>query len=97
MADFTLNIYSPRETLAKVSHAVSVSLPARWGRMEILPQHADFVTTLTQGAVSYKTNQGETQSHTISGGLVTVKGAVVTILAEGTLASVTSLDEVRKK
>lgn len=91
-----LEIVSPNETLAKESGVTEVVIPANWGQMDVMPQYADFVTTLTQGELSYKKG-GEKRSYNITGGLFTISKDKATVLVDGIMATVTSLDEARNK
>lgn len=96
MNQIELEIVSPTEILAKESGVTEVIIPALWGQMDVLPQYADFVTTLSSGEITFK-KDGEKKSYNITGGLFTIAKDKATALVDGTLATVTSLDEARKK
>lgn len=91
-----LEIITPKDVIARETHISSLMIPAQWGQMEILPGYADFMTTLTQGTLTYIKN-GEATSRNISGGLLTVSKEKISVLADDVLASVSSLDSARNK
>ena len=61
--------------------AKSVSIPGIEGDITILPNHADFLTTLRPGIIKIDAISGG-QDFVVTGGFVEVSGSVVTILAE---------------
>ena len=95
MAQMDLEIISPDKVLAKETQVKSILIPAKWGQMEILPDYADFVTILSQGSLVYK-KEGNENSFQITGGLLTIVKNQVTILVDGTLATVTPITQNKK-
>lgn len=96
MLSLKLEILTPEEVLANEDEVHEIIIPAEWGQMDILPQHADYVTKLARGQLVYRNGENK-KSHNIIGGLIAIKDGKATILVEGLLASVTSLDEARAK
>lgn len=90
-----LEIVTPSGRLAKES-VDELVVPGYWGQLDILPQHTDFITTLTAGALTYRLGPAK-QSHNISGGLLTITGNKATVLADGLMATVTPLDPEKRK
>lgn len=91
-----LEIVSPNEVLAKETGVTEIVIPANWGQMDVMPQYADFVTTLSPGELTYKKG-GEKRSYNITGGLFTISKDKATVLVDGVMATVTSLEEARSK
>lgn len=91
MASLEIEVISPNETLAEVSGVSELIIPATWGQMDILPEHADYMTTLAQGELKYVTEGGKANTLNITGGLLTVSNNKATILVDGTIATVTSI------
>jgi len=89
-----LEILTPNEVLAKESSVDEILIPAFWGQMGILPQHTDFVTTLTEGKLSYRVG-GKSKSHNITGGLIAIKNGKATILVDSLIATVTPIESAR--
>ncbi|NOY35323.1 MAG: hypothetical protein GXP44_00065 [bacterium] len=70
----TLIITSPTET-AVYENALSVSLPAFFGRMQILPGHAESFISLKKGDIVVKqSNSSEDKIIQIAGGECHIKG-----------------------
>jgi F-type H+-transporting ATPase subunit epsilon len=86
---FDLEIVTPKEVIAKVA-ADEIIIPAAWGQMDILPQHTDYITTLTEGELTYRRG-AEKKTHRITGGLMTVHGNHATVLVDGLLADVVDI------
>lgn len=91
-----LEIVSPNEIVAKESGVTEVIIPALWGQMDVLPQYTEYMTTLRQGELTYKKG-GEKRSFNITGGLFTISKDKATVLVDGLMATVTSLNEARNK
>lgn len=91
-----LEILTPKEILAREGKIDEVVIPAQWGQMDILPQHTDFITSLTSGELTYRVGTNK-KSHNITGGLFVVKDGKVTILVDGLMATVTQLDPEKRK
>ncbi len=91
-----LEILTPKEVLAKENKVDEIVIPAAWGQMGVLPMYTDFVTALTPGELTYRVGTNK-KSHNITGGLFVVKNGVATILVDGLMATVTQIDDARKK
>lgn len=90
-----LEILTPNQILAKETSVSEVVIPASWGQMGILPHHADFITDLIEGELSYKAGSNR-RSHHITGGVIVVKKNKMTILLDGVMATVTPIDAARQ-
>lgn len=60
--------------------AQSVTVPGVEGMLEILAHHEPFVSTLKAGTVTVHTQSGETQTFSITGGVVEVSNNHATVL-----------------
>jgi F-type H+-transporting ATPase subunit epsilon len=81
MADFvTFHLVSPEKKLASVD-AKSVNIPGIEGDITLLPNHADFLTTLRPGIVQVETIEG-LEEFLVTGGFLEVSASVITVLAE---------------
>jgi F-type H+-transporting ATPase subunit epsilon len=76
-----LEIVAPNALLAS-EQVDEIVIPAAWGQMDILPQYADFVTTLTAGELIYRKGT-ERKAYQITGGLLTIAKDKATILVDG--------------
>ena len=76
-----LTIITP-DKLAYDGEVTAVTVPGSAGSFQILKDHAPIVSTLDDGKVIIKDNQGETVL-VIKGGVVEAKENVITVLAEG--------------
>ncbi|NBV54902.1 MAG: ATP synthase F1 subunit epsilon [Proteobacteria bacterium] len=77
---FTL--LTPSQQLAE-TEAASITIPGESGQFGVLPGHMPLVSTLQKGGhVSVTTPQGQTQTFTVTGGVVEVTPTQTTILAE---------------
>ena len=81
---FELQVVTPTQILTE-TQAVEIIIPALWGQMDILPQHTDYMTTLSAGDLVIKQTSGG-QTHKITGGLISVSGSKVTVLVDGIAA-----------
>lgn len=66
--------------------ATSVLLPGTDGSFQILNNHANFISSLGQGACITETIDGEKQTIEISGGVVEVIDNGVIVLAESVIS-----------
>ena len=82
-------IVTPSQSLA-TGQADEIVIPAAWGQMDILPQYADFVTTMLAGELIYRVGN-ERKSFAITGGLFTIAKDKATILVDGLLADKNAL------
>ena len=76
----TFHLVSPEKKLASLE-AKTVMIPGMEGDMTLLPNHADFLTTLRPGIIKIEGISGG-QDFVVTGGFVDVSGSVVTVLAE---------------
>jgi len=76
-----LTIITP-DKLAYEGEVTAVTVPGTAGSFQILKDHAAIVSTLEDGKVIIKANNGE-QLMTIKGGVVEAKDNNIIILAEG--------------
>tara|TARA_A100001011_G_C13644460_1_gene569064 strand:- start:49 stop:444 length:396 start_codon:yes stop_codon:yes gene_type:complete len=81
MADYiTFHLVSPEKKLASID-AKSVSIPGIEGDMTLLPNHADFLTTLRPGLICIESH-ADTQEFVVTGGFVEVSDSIATVLAQ---------------
>ena len=76
----TFHLVSPEKKLASLE-AQTVGIPGIEGDITLLPNHADFLTTLRPGIIKIEAIAGG-QDFVVTGGFVEVSGSVVTVLAE---------------
>jgi len=76
-----LTIITP-DKLAYDGEVTAVTVPGSAGSFQILKDHAPIVSTLEDGNVIIKDNNGETVL-VIKGGVVEAKDNLITVLAEG--------------
>ena len=76
----TFHLVSPERKLAAID-AKSVVIPGVEGDMTLLPNHADFLTSLRPGVLTVEDSSG-VQEFLVTGGFVEVSDSVVTVLAE---------------
>lgn len=62
--------------------AVSATFPGSDGSFQVLKDHAPLISSLGEGAVAIKTNEGDVQL-SVTGGVVEVLDNKVVVLAEG--------------
>lgn len=65
----------------------SLTAPAAFGEVCILPRHAPFLTKLLPGEIRLETDQHERLAYYVSGGYLEVKNSMVTVLADRMLRS----------
>lgn len=78
----SVEIVSPTQVVYK-GEATEVVVPSARGQAGILPQHADYMTTLEAGEVLVK-NGAQTQTFSVTGGVAKVEKDKVLILVEET-------------
>ena len=86
----TFHLVSPERKLASID-AKSVAIPGNEGDITLLPNHADFLTSLRPGILTVEDSSGA-QEFLVTGGFVEVSDSVVTVLAEKAARKV-DLDE----
>jgi len=69
-----------------------VFAPAEMGEIGIAPQHAPLLTRLKPGEIRVQQDSGEEQFFYVSGGVLAVKGKIVTVLSDTALRAA-DLDE----
>ncbi len=76
-----LKIITPEEILfdGKVS---LVQVPGKKGRFAVLKNHAPIISTLTEGVVKIKDEQGEEDFYDIPGGVLQMKNNEIIVLTE---------------
>ena len=81
MAEYiTFHLVSPERKVASFD-AKSVVIPGMEGDITLLPNHADFLTSLRPGILAVEDN-GAVNEFLVTGGFVEVSESVVTVLAE---------------
>ena len=60
----------------------SIKLPGTNGGFEILNNHAPIISTLTAGKISIATNNGQTESFKIQGGVIEMQNNKIIVLAD---------------
>lgn len=79
--------------ITDISHEVfsglcrSLTAPAAFGEVCILPRHAPFLSKLIPGEIRLQTERGEGLQFYVSGGYLEVKSSMVTVLADQLLRS----------
>jgi len=66
------SIISPKK-IEKRTELKSIILPAFWGRMEVLPGHAESFIVLTEGEIIFKTQNSQEEKLFIKKGLFYTK------------------------
>jgi F-type H+-transporting ATPase subunit epsilon len=84
----TFHLVSPERKLASID-AKSVAIPGDEGDITLLPNHADFLTSLRPGILTVEDSAGA-QEFLITGGFVDVSDSVVTVLADKAVRKVDS-------
>lgn len=77
----SLEILSPTKVLVREMVVDEVVCPAQWGQIDVLPGHADYVTTLVAGEIIYRIGSTK-KSTTISGGILCVEAQKITATVE---------------
>jgi len=79
----TLSLQTPGRKLVQKLEVSEVQAPGAMGTLQILPDHANFVTQLETGALKWRI-PGEHELHTaiVTKGFLQIKEGVVTVLAD---------------
>lgn len=78
---FQVYIYNPEKVLAKELAVKSLSAKGMAGELQILPQHADFITGLEPGPIKLETvDEGSRVIEAQGGGFLRVEGSRVSLL-----------------
>lgn len=80
-SSFTLKIVTPNEVFFE-GGAVSVVAPGTVGYLGILKNHAPLVTTLDKGNLTFRNEEGKTQSFKVQGGFLEVLQNRVLVLTD---------------
>lgn len=88
-----VDIVTPTRQLVKGAKAVSVTLPAARGEIQILPTHRALLTSLTTGALTIA-EDGKERKFAISYGFAEIRNDRVLVLAE-TAEESTEIDKDR--
>lgn len=91
MSFLNVQIIAPDRKVFESGRITRVVIPATWGQMEILPDYAEYMTTLDDGKVTIF-NETSEESFEITGGLISVSHNEVNVIVDGTRASVTPLE-----
>lgn len=73
-----LNIVSPEKTLFDGDVQI-ITLPGSMGAFSILSGHAPIISSLKQGVVSFRTEDGEEHSLEIQGGFVEMNNNIASV------------------
>jgi F0F1-type ATP synthase epsilon subunit len=76
---FLVKLYSPFEVFYE-GEAFSLTAANSQGTFDILPEHANFVSIISQGPVSLDTPYGKRRFH-LERGILRVRSGVVTLFA----------------
>lgn len=91
-----LSVITPQRKVIEGVQISELYAPGVEGQIDILPDHANFVTELTTGALKWKTTDGKWQGASVSYGWLEVNAGHVVVLAD--VAELGSdLDLVRAK
>lgn len=79
--ELILSVVTPERSILKDAAVESIVLPGEMGQFNVLPGHANFITSLKHGVFGYRV-KGEWQIAFLSGGFTQVFDGKVTVLAE---------------
>lgn len=91
----TIDIVTPTRKLAEGAKADSIKLPGYYGQLEILTNHADMLTLLSTGVLSFVQDGKERKFH-VSYGFAEVKSNKVIVMGE-TVEESSGIDVPRAK
>ena len=80
-ASFELEVATPEKLVIQVA-CTEAQIPGTDGELGILPGHAPLLSTLTSGALRYKTTDGREVVLAIHGGWVEVQQTLVRVLTD---------------
>lgn len=81
MSTFSLEIVTPEEAVFS-GNVKSLTAPGTDGQFQVLFNHAPFISTLSEGSMKIVTDEGETQTFRVQGGVVEVLHNKVSVLIE---------------
>ena len=76
-----LEIITPEKELFS-GEITSVKLPGKNGGFEILNNHAPIISTLTKGEIKVTTNDKNTKTFEVNGGVIEMQNNKIIILAD---------------
>lgn len=77
------SVQTPGRKLLQQVEVVEVQAPGVKGMLQILPEHADFVTLLETGVLKWRApNAHEMQTASLSWGFLQIKDGLITVLAD---------------
>ena len=82
MSTFNLSILAPERTLIKNESVGSLIITTSKGEIEVLPGHADMISTLETGRFIYQPTKGSKVVGVISSGFLNVENGSVKVVAE---------------
>ena len=80
-ASFKLKVVTPDEVFFE-GDVVSVVAPGALGYLGILKNHAPFVTTVSEGNLTFRSDEGKTSTFKVEGGFLEVLGNRVLVLTD---------------
>lgn len=96
MSTFNLSIFAPERKLLQNEPVDSLIITTVEGEIEILPGHADMISTLDTGRFVYRSAKGERITGVISSGFLNVENGEVKVIAE-TIELAGEIDHHRAK
>jgi len=81
MAEFKLNLFTPKSVVIKARGVDKVVVPTIKGTIQILPGHLHIVEKLSPGILTVQGEHGEEQ-YFISDGIVKLFGGTISVLAQ---------------
>jgi len=82
MSTFNLSILAPERILIKNEAVNSLIITTAEGEIEVLPGHADMISTLETGRFVYQAGKGQKTIGVISTGFINVESGNVKVIAE---------------
>ncbi len=96
MATFNLSILAPERKLLQDEAVESLIITTVEGEVEVLPGHADMISTLDTGRFVYRTAKGQKIVGVISTGFLNIEAGSVKVIAE-TIELAGEIDKNRAK
>ena len=96
MSTFNLSILAPERRLLQNEAIESLIITTVEGEIEVLPGHADMISTLDTGRFVYRSPKGEKTIGVISTGFLNVESGSVKVIAE-TIELAGEIDKNRAK
>lgn len=89
----TIDLVTPTKKLVEGAHANALKLPSTKGELQVLPGHADMLTLLDTGVMSF-VHDGRERRFAVSYGFAEVRKDKITVMAE-TAEEATDIDVAR--